>query len=150
MKVILLTLLLTLSNQGLAYISMDNETLAEEEVATLIYVLGCGEWQNFTFSVTGNQINASADVPESWFNCNVDPAPPQFWNRLPLSQLSAGNYELSLALTGPMQNTLITQLNFEIRGGVRSVPTSGFYATLLLVMLVLFNAWLVNRRVFVK
>lgn len=149
MKSILLITLLTLSNQGLTSISMDIETLAEGEVATLIYVLGCGEWQNFTFSVTNNQISASADVPESWFNCNIDPAPPQFWNRLPLTQLPAGNYILNITLTGLVQNQT-TQLNFEIRGGTVSVPINGIATMLMLVMLILLYVWLINGRIFPK
>ena len=137
MKAILLITLLSLSNQGLTYISMDNETLVESEVATLIYVLGCGEWENFTFSVTGNQISVTAGVPESWLNCNVDPAPSQFWTRLPLTQLPAGSYELSIALTGPMQNVTNTQLNFQIRGSTRSVPVNGFTVMPMLAILLL-------------
>lgn len=141
MKTSIILSLLAFSANGYTYIMMDGETLNDNEVATLIYVLGCGDWENFIFSVSGNQIEASVQVPEDWFNCHVDPLPPQFWNRIPLVQFPAGNYELNITLSGPKQSGT-TQLFFSVRGAVepQPVPMIHFYGLLFLISMLLFAA----------
>ncbi len=140
MKLIALLFLSFVFQSGKANISMDDETLLEGEMPTLIYVLGCGNWNNFTFSVINDQINASADVPSNWFNCHIDPAPPQFWNRLPLTQLPVGDYQLNITLNGLTQSET-SQLTFTIRGGtqVQSVPVNRSKALVLLVVLIVLS-----------
>lgn len=141
MKLILLTILLFTSNNIKAHISMDEDTLSDGEVATLIYTLGCGDWENFTFSITNNTINAFADVPKNWFTCNIDPAPPQFWNRLPLTQLPVGDYTLNITLAGPTQSET-NQLDFSVIGGsqIQSVPIDKPAGLILLVTLLLLSS----------
>jgi hypothetical protein len=136
MKGFTLYILLLLNGHAMAYVSMDDDTLVIGEVATLIYVPGCGEWQNFSFAATNNQITATADAPDSWFSCHIDPAPPQYWNRIPLAQLPAGSYEMTITLNGSMQN-INHQLSFVIGGSFQSVPMNGHGGLLILSMLLL-------------
>lgn len=124
---------------------MDDETLIESEIATLIYMIGCGEWANFTYSIDGNTITASANVPDSWVNCQIDPAPPQFWNRLPLTRLSKGDYVLNLTLIEANQNINTLQMSFSIMGAAPKVSAYN-KASLIYLILLIFTVTLFRYR----
>ena len=87
------------------------------------------------------KIEANANVTSDWFNCNIDPAPPQFWNRLPLLHLNDGAYELNINLSGPNQSDSI-QLLFTVRGTTepQPVPSNNLIALLCLIVLFLLSA----------
>lgn len=140
LKVMFFILFMVFSNQILANVWMDEETLRTDEVATLIYVLGCGDWESFSFTVVGNQITANADVPTRFINCSIDPAPPQFWNRIPLTQLSQGDYILNLTLTSPDLSRTY-QIDFTVNQGattVQPVPALGHLGLMILGLLIIF------------